>query len=249
MLFKRSNLNSNLALTLGHLNPALKNTALKKKRDCSQSTWIWVVLSSLPRQQGSLLRGGLEAGEKEKESTHPSHRPPRTFYFLFSITVIFTGIPSGSFCGGPRGSRVRDRDKDLFREFATREDGSNSGNQSNSSGSKRTCWNVFIQHGRTVLNIGWKWDEIFEHCKSIWTRNLFSQKNFTKVSLIPIFANINEFIIVKEQLIWLYQILLANISRHCCPSYIGLVTFFTYLEATHLSVFHRCSTRFPCNIQ
>ena len=75
------------------------------------------------------------------------------------------------------------------------------------------------------------------------------KKNFTKVALLPIFANINEFIIVKEQLIWLYQILLANISWQCCPSYIGLVTFFTYLEATHLSVFHRCSTRSSCNNQ
>ena len=75
------------------------------------------------------------------------------------------------------------------------------------------------------------------------------KKNFTKVALLPIFANINEFIIVKEQLIWLYQILLPNISGHCCPSYISLVTFFTYLEATHLSVFHRCSTRSSCNIQ
>ena len=180
MLFKLSNLNSNLALTLGHLNPALNNSALKKKRDCSQSTWIWAVFSSLPQQQDSLLRGGLEAGEKEKESAQPSHRPPRTFYFLFSIIVIFTGIPSGSFCGGPRGSRVRDRDKDLFREFATREDGWNSGNQSNSSGSKRTYWNFFVQHGRTVLRIGWKLDEIFEHCKSIWTRNMFSQKKLYK---------------------------------------------------------------------
>ena len=75
------------------------------------------------------------------------------------------------------------------------------------------------------------------------------KKNFTKVALLTIFASINEFIIVKEQLIWLFQILLANISGHCCPSYIGLVTFFTYLEATHLSVFHRCSTRSSCNNQ
>ena len=29
MLFKLSNLNSNLALTLGYLNPALNNSALK----------------------------------------------------------------------------------------------------------------------------------------------------------------------------------------------------------------------------
>ena len=192
MLFKRSNLNSNLALTLGYLNPALKNSALKKKRDCSQSTWILAVFSSLP--------------QKEKESAQPSHRPPRTFYFLSSIIAIFTGIPIESFCGGLRGSRVRDRENDLFREFATREVGWNSGNQSNSSGSKRTYWNFFVQHGRTVLRIGWKLDEIFEHCKSIWTRNLFSQKNFTKVALIPIFASINEFVIVKEQLIWLYRL-------------------------------------------
>jgi len=31
MLFKLSNLNSNLALTLGYLNPALNNSALIKK--------------------------------------------------------------------------------------------------------------------------------------------------------------------------------------------------------------------------
>ena len=30
MLFKLSNLNSNLALTLGYLNPALNNSALKE---------------------------------------------------------------------------------------------------------------------------------------------------------------------------------------------------------------------------
>ena len=50
----------------------------------------------------------------------------------------------------------------------------------------------------------------------------FSRKNslawgvkcekFNVVALIPIFASINEFIIAKEQTIWLYQILLANIS-------------------------------------
>ena len=31
MLFKRPNLNSNLALTLGYLNPALNNSALESK--------------------------------------------------------------------------------------------------------------------------------------------------------------------------------------------------------------------------
>ena len=87
----------------------------------------------------------------------------------------------------------------------------------------------------------------------------FSRKNslawgvkcekFNVVALIPIFASINEFIIAKEQSIWLYQILLANISWQCFASYIGLVTFFMYLETTHLSVFHRCSTRSSYNIQ
>ena len=31
MIFKLSNLNSNLALTLGYLNPALNNSALKRR--------------------------------------------------------------------------------------------------------------------------------------------------------------------------------------------------------------------------
>ena len=33
MLFKLSNRNSNLALTLGYLNPALKNSALGEERE------------------------------------------------------------------------------------------------------------------------------------------------------------------------------------------------------------------------
>ena len=81
----------------------------------------------------------------------------------------------------------------------------------------------------------------------IWPTNRFSNAesynfHFHKNDVTwPLSAN--------DLLLWLYQILLANISGHWCPLYIGLVTFFTYLEATHLSVFHRCSTRFPCNIQ
>ena len=35
MLFKLSNLNSNLALTLGYLNPALNNSALKNCKSLS----------------------------------------------------------------------------------------------------------------------------------------------------------------------------------------------------------------------
>ena len=35
MLFKLSNLNSNLALTLGYLNPALNNSALVTKLSCT----------------------------------------------------------------------------------------------------------------------------------------------------------------------------------------------------------------------
>ena len=249
MLFKRSNLNSNLALTLGHLNPALKNTALKKKRDCSQSTWIWVVLSSLPRQQGSLLRGGLEAGEKEKESTHPSHRPPRTFYFCFRLLLFLQGYPAGA--------SAEDREAAGFETGRRISFGSLQLENTAEIQATRAIAQALSEHVETFLSstvekcfaLAKKLDQILQHCKSIWTRNLFIKKNFTKVALIRIFANINEFIIVKEQLIWLYQILLANISRHCCPSYIGLVTFFTYLEATHLSVFHRCSTRSSCNIQ
>ena len=43
MLFKLSNLNSNLALTLGYLNPALNNSALFiKYKNCSLVCVAWV---------------------------------------------------------------------------------------------------------------------------------------------------------------------------------------------------------------
>ena len=38
MLFKLSNLNSNLALTLGYLNPALNNSALDLKSEATSSS-------------------------------------------------------------------------------------------------------------------------------------------------------------------------------------------------------------------
>ena len=41
MLLKLSNLNSNLALTLGYLNPALNNSALKDKRLKNAKTARW----------------------------------------------------------------------------------------------------------------------------------------------------------------------------------------------------------------
>jgi len=40
MLFKLSNLNSNLALTLGYLNPALNNSALKSRISVMTHTYI-----------------------------------------------------------------------------------------------------------------------------------------------------------------------------------------------------------------
>ena len=39
MLFKLSNLNSNLALTLGYLNPALNNSALGEERHCEAKSF------------------------------------------------------------------------------------------------------------------------------------------------------------------------------------------------------------------
>ena len=48
MLFKLSNLNSNLALTLGYLNPALNNSALKSRQIC-----VCVV-----REEGEFFFGG-----------------------------------------------------------------------------------------------------------------------------------------------------------------------------------------------
>ena len=98
MLFKRSNLNSNLALTLGHLNPALKNTALKKKRDCSQSTWIWVVLSSLPRQQARAL-SSAEASRlgRKKKRAHIHPIVPRALsIFCFRLLLFLQGYPAGA---------------------------------------------------------------------------------------------------------------------------------------------------------
>ena len=119
--------------------------------------------------------------QKGKESAHPFHLPPRAFSFFFRFNYCY-------FYRNTQREPLRRREaagsetgrRDLFREFATREDGWNSANQSNSSDSKRTCWNVFVQHGRKVLRIGWKLDEILKHCKSIWTRNLFSQLKLYK---------------------------------------------------------------------
>ena len=49
-------------------------------------------------------RGG-EAGEKEKKRAR-AHRTPRAFYF-FDYCYFYIGIPSGSLCGGGRGSRIK----------------------------------------------------------------------------------------------------------------------------------------------
>ena len=40
MLFKLSNLNSNLTLTLGYLNPALNNSALGEERHCEAKSFV-----------------------------------------------------------------------------------------------------------------------------------------------------------------------------------------------------------------
>ena len=44
MLFKLSNLNSNLALTLGYLNPALNNSALVTKPFFKDVKGLWSIL-------------------------------------------------------------------------------------------------------------------------------------------------------------------------------------------------------------
>ena len=49
MLFKLSNLNSNLALTLGYLNPALNNSALMKNTTNSRKKEKdWMGTPSIP---------------------------------------------------------------------------------------------------------------------------------------------------------------------------------------------------------
>ena len=124
-----------------------------------------------------MLSGGW--GERKRERSSIPSSPTRFLFFVFDYYYFYRGYRAGA-STEERGRRVRDREKDLFRKFTTREDGWNSGNQSNSSGSKRTCWKVFIQHSRKVLRFGGNLDEIFEHCKSIWTRNLFSKKKIYK---------------------------------------------------------------------
>ena len=48
MLFKHSNLNSNLALTLGYLNPALNNSALNRCKFQDKKCWLGNVRNSKP---------------------------------------------------------------------------------------------------------------------------------------------------------------------------------------------------------
>ena len=45
MFFKLSNLNSNLALTLGYLSPALNNSAINKQHHDNSCSLIWMTLT------------------------------------------------------------------------------------------------------------------------------------------------------------------------------------------------------------
>ena len=44
MLFKLSNLNSNLTLTLGYLNPALNNSAQEYNEGLSKNKYHWIMM-------------------------------------------------------------------------------------------------------------------------------------------------------------------------------------------------------------
>ena len=101
MLFKLSNLNSNLALTLGYLNPALNNSALEKE-------------VSLLRSLGS---------RKEKASASPPPPPPTppsssssssssssfsVHYSQYFWVRLFAWLDEGvsHYSGGRKGRRI-----------------------------------------------------------------------------------------------------------------------------------------------
>ena len=78
MLFKLSNLNSNFALTLGYLNPALNNSALVAK---FYVCWLFLVeelvsRGSRPARPGSVpvleARDRLDTGPQSNSPTNPA---------------------------------------------------------------------------------------------------------------------------------------------------------------------------------
>ena len=90
MLFKLSNLNSNLALTLGYLNPALNNSALVKNRIHSPNSkihypqaighyFLWTLPSLGPSSAVE------KKGKKRGQIVFYSH----TFIFMLSCNKVW----------------------------------------------------------------------------------------------------------------------------------------------------------------
>ena len=73
LLFKLSNLNSNLALTLGYLNPALNNSALKykciKSRQEKKITKGAIYSTKLSGNFGPKLNGSVRSNRKSFQKT------------------------------------------------------------------------------------------------------------------------------------------------------------------------------------
>ena len=193
-----------------------------------------------------MLWGGW--GERKRERASIPSSPTRFLFFVFDYCYFYRNtqrepLRRREAAGSETGRRISFGSLQLEKTAEIQ--------------ATRAIAQALSEHFETFLSstvekyfaLAKNWMKYLSIAKAYEREICLVKKNFTKVALLTIFASINEFIIVKEQLIWLFQILLANISGHCCPSYIGLVTFFTYLEATHLSVFHRCSTRSSCNIQ
>ena len=87
MLFKLSNLNSNLALTLGYLNPALNNSALGFKLRLRGRLFApdgYLSGSEFPRC-GTVYAGS--AGSTGQLTTYPSPKSTLTLTSHFTLNV------------------------------------------------------------------------------------------------------------------------------------------------------------------
>ena len=93
MLFKFSNLDSNLALTLGYLNPALNNSALSNKREVDGvlHTWRWNMeplapILALNRKEKSLRHVAMVAKclDDNKSKIHLKSK-----FALFQTSSVF----------------------------------------------------------------------------------------------------------------------------------------------------------------
>ena len=86
MLYRLSNLNSNLAVTLGYLNPALENSVMVDTLLKITVTGQW----NQPRDNGVVSEFSYKSGTSWEKMPWFSFNLPK--YPILSITVYKTGI-------------------------------------------------------------------------------------------------------------------------------------------------------------